>query len=196
MLSASLQSIMHGWTISFTAEAIPLSSTGRRGEPCVFTDGSQTQDPPWLVVGTHSSLREGRREWGRWTWQRSLPSALPPHHLGPTHGPLPQGQHSHTCSQAVSSHRQTSPCPGQVGSVDSTRGQTLFTISFTEPGAPRAPPSLPTAPDHCRLLPPLQLEDVPLTHWVIAFAQNLAWVSPILKRSFPLPPAPGSVLLP
>lgn len=26
----------------------------------MFTDGSQIQDPPWLVVGTHSSLQEGR----------------------------------------------------------------------------------------------------------------------------------------
>lgn len=193
---------MHGWTASFTAEAIPLSSTGQGGEPCVLTDGSQIQDPPWLVVGTHSSLREGGRGWGRQTWQRSLPSAFPPHHLGPTRGPSLEVSTATPVPTPSAATARRAPARGRWGVliVPAVRHSLLFhSLSLVPHGLHHRCPqpwTIAAFSQGLRMPPPLQLEDAPLPHWVIAFAQNLAWVSPILKRSFPLPPAPGSVLLP
>lgn len=47
------------------------------------------------------------------------------------------------------------PARGRWGVLTVPASLTLFTVSFTEPGAPWAPPSLTTALGHCCLLPPL-----------------------------------------
>lgn len=74
-----------------------------------------------MAHGGHTLIIAGGTEWGRRAWQGNRPSALPHHHLGPTHGRLLEARHGHACSHAVGSHQQMSPLPGAGGSADSTR---------------------------------------------------------------------------
>ena len=93
------------------------------------------------------------------------------------------------------------PAWGRWGELTVPASQTLFTISFTEPGAPWAPPSLPTAQDQRRLLrgtadapsSPAWTHLFPLGQYICT--ETCPGFS-YIKTVFPSPPAPGSVLLP
>lgn len=111
---------------SFHCWATPLNSTGRGGDPCVFTDGSQIQDPPWLVVGTHSSLREGGSGEGGLGRGASL-QLFPIITWAPLVAPSLEAGTAVPVPTSSAAPTRCAPCLGQVGRADGTReSDTLY----------------------------------------------------------------------
>ena len=93
------------------------------------------------------------------------------------------------------------PAWGRWGELTVPASQTLLTVSFTEPGAPRAALSLPTALEQRRLLPgTADAPSLQLGHTSFPLGQYICTETcpgfSYIKTVFPSPPATGSVLLP
>lgn len=85
----------------------------------MFTDGSQIQDPPWLVVGTHSSLREGGS--GEGGLGRGASLQLFPITWAPLVAPSLEAGTAVPVPTSSAAPTRCAPCLGQVGRADGTR---------------------------------------------------------------------------